>query len=59
MNDTERVADLEAQITRLQTYVEELEFTIRGEYPYADEMITEDRAKYLHPGDLDPIGGEQ
>lgn len=50
--DQERVADLEAQARRLRAAIHDLRCSVdASEF---DDVV----ASYLHPGDLDPIGGE-
>lgn len=49
----ERIAELEAQVTRLQNDIGEHLDNVFG-----DEECHVQLSKHLHSGDLDPIGGE-
>lgn len=60
----ERIADLEAQVARLQRYGNDWEDDFREQFEgwqdeFVESTIQQMRDGSLHPGDLDPVkGGE-
>lgn len=54
-----RIADLEAQVTRLQDYASIIREELITRSPeFADTADAFTQRAYLHPGDLDPAKGE-